>query len=191
MLRQGDGMSVQDTDCWPTFESVTFPIPPEIPFEWVVPLVTQGVPKDIWGYFKPAQSLTLVTKTSYGPFIRIGVDGDGDGILFEPMTGHIVWDLTTINEPPLFINTSLAQFNACAAATYQRFPFDSWSKENPLDPFYDFDQLNHEWQKAVEELSQQIKAIDPDADVIDGFWGNLLFTISIGDCSTELILSNS
>jgi hypothetical protein len=115
------------------------------------------------------------------------VAGFGDGLVkfasneldgffcLEVASGQIV---ETDEEDPTarrVVNSSLSQFTACVGAFNARYPY------------YPRGLTYIEWTNVANELESILGAIDPVASAFQGFWEDVLASVSIGDYATESI----
>ena len=135
----------------PRFEVVTIPIPHDISYRRNLPGMTINIPKDMLGYYMKDDEITVLQNSQYDRLLCFGTSLWSSKICFVPQTGQIIQDRLLENYPVLLVSSSLEQFTDCVRAVYERFPFDSWRPDNPLDMF---DRFQSEWESANKDLAK-------------------------------------
>jgi SUKH-4 immunity protein len=183
-------MTYEQYPNWPRFEVATMPLPPDILHHENIPGMTLSIPKAMLGYYHITDEIAVLENPLCGQLLCFGKSLASSNICFVSQTGQIVQDLLPENYPILFVSSSLEQFTDCIRAVYERFPFDSWRPDNPLDMFDDFDRLQSEWESASKDLAKTFERIDPMAWDPDGFWGTFVHDVYIGDYATKDMLED-
>lgn len=198
-------------DRWPRFELVTFSQPSGIPNGWDAELLEKGVPKSLLGRYSAIGQLVLLGIPGYGPLVCFGVDGVFVKICLDPHTGEVV-DVVldkkpgkqpssthgpaAVIRPPLLVNSSLNLFIESVQAVLNRFPFDSGDSVREVrnaqtDGWAIAEERMREWDRAVRELAEALRQIDPPAIADESsFWRTFMDDVQMGDFSTEDVLSH-
>jgi hypothetical protein len=171
-------MSTQ-ADEWPTFEMVTFdPSRGTQGLPADSALFTEGVPKELFApLYSAAGSLSAVDVAGRGRLACFGVNGSSHLMCLDPSSGEVVEVPRTSGAGPAPVNSSLGQFTESVRAVLARFPF------------YVADSELEEREAVAEELTATLTSIDSRAFSPDGFWETFIDDLTIGDYSTEDVLS--
>lgn len=201
-------MSNAPGDRRPRFEMITFSAPTSIPHGWDAELLRRGVPKARLVY-DAANQLTLVEDPEHGQLVCFGTHGRHIRICLDPRSGHVVdvlCDDRAKSQPreatstaevirsAWLVNSSLDQFIASVRVVVNRFPFDSGDAIRASDwddhaiALARAEQLEREWDQAVEDLTETLRRIDPVALADDGFWRTFLDDVQMGNYATSDIL---
>ena len=190
------------TDRWPRFELEIFQEPTGIPNEWDAELLAKGAPKGlVGGRYKALSGLTLLEVPNYGPLVRFGSHMLCGAVCLDPRSGAIVdigyVETETAYLPrgfigsPSLVNSSLDQFITSVRAVIARFPYDSGEYNSDDVPDEVIDRFWDECDRAVGEMREALRRIDPVAIYVDGFWETFLDDVQMGDFSTARIFRNT
>ncbi len=176
-------------------ELVTFAGSPGIPHELATPLLERGVPKGMLGLYRAANALTLQKGSGGRQFVCFGSIAYAHRACLDPQTGAVValldlrggeggvgGDEWAVG----LVNLSLEQFIASVSAVLTRYPFDSPQAQGESDESY-LDRSNAELHRAVDDLRQALRAIDPTATADPGrFWLDFIDDVQMGAYSTDI-----
>lgn len=174
-------------------ELVTFAALPGMPREVAASLLERGVPKAMLGLYRAADALTLVETSGGRQLVCFGSIAYAHRACLDPETGAVVslldlrrgegggGDEWVIG----LVNSSLEQFIATVGAVLNRYPFESpqakgESEERALD------RTSAELDRAADDLTQALRAIDPTAMTDPGrFWLDFIDDVRMGTYSTD------
>jgi hypothetical protein len=170
-------------------ELVTFAESPDIPHEVAALMFERGVPKAMLGLYRAADTLTLVDDSVGRQLVCFGSIAYAQRACLDPRTGAVValmdarrgGDYKVVGA----VNSSLEQFIASVSAVLTRYPFDSPQAKGESDESY-LDRTSAELDRAADDLTQALRAIDPTAMEDPGrFWLDFIDDVHMGSYSTD------
>ena len=139
-------------------------------------LTRDGVPK-AWFYagYASARELRAIEVPPLGKLIRFASSGLGASLLVEPVLGEVLFLVSVRGAVPSFVNSSLAQFTACARAVVDRYPY--YSLGSRVD----------EVLAAAASVAAIIERIDPPALATDLYWATFVDDMRAGAFASEVL----
>lgn len=108
-------------------------------------------------------------------YVQFASNGIGGRFCVEVTSGRVVEVLDAGLVKLVSVNTSLRHFRESVEAFNARFPF------------YSIDDDSERWTQVAGELEVVLASIDDASRDFQGFWEDLLSSVTIGDYATELI----
>lgn len=107
--------------------------------------------------------------------VRFASNGVSGYFCIQAPSYRVVEVTDTASMNVISVNASLRHFRASVAAFNARFPF------------YSLRDSDERWTQVAYELEVALASIDPVSQDFNGFWEDMLSSVTIGDYATEMI----